>query len=93
MVWVIVNSGYVLIGVQLMHHRLLPDEKRNWYIRDVGQPLSIVVLIAIMARWIIADSAPTIGLLVYRFTVLAAMFLVQCLRRRNSRPNFFQAIS
>ena len=29
-IWVILNSGYVLITVQLMHRRLLPDEKWRW---------------------------------------------------------------
>lgn len=47
-IWIAVNAGYVLIGVQVMHTRLLRGEKRAWYLRDVGLPLvgSLVVVLA-----------------------------------------------
>ncbi len=42
-VWAILNAGYVLISVQIMHRRLLKREMRAWYIRDIGLPCILVV--------------------------------------------------
>lgn len=39
-IWVILNVGYLLISIQLMHRRLLPDEKWRWYLADVLLPVS-----------------------------------------------------
>ena len=36
--WIALNAVYVIIGIQLMHRRLLPAEKWRWYLRDVGLP-------------------------------------------------------
>jgi O-antigen/teichoic acid export membrane protein len=38
-VWVILNGGFVLINIQLMHRRLLIGEQWRWYFEDVGIPL------------------------------------------------------
>ena len=39
-IWVILNAGYVLIVIQLMHRRLLVNDKWRWYFSDVVLPLS-----------------------------------------------------
>jgi O-antigen/teichoic acid export membrane protein len=39
-VWVILNSGYVVFSIFLMHRRLLPAEKWRWYLADVIAPLA-----------------------------------------------------
>lgn len=38
-IWVVLNCGYVLISIQLMHRRLIPDEKWRWYFADVLLPV------------------------------------------------------
>ena len=38
-VWVVLNSGYVLIGVHFMYRRILSKEKWRWYGQDVFTPL------------------------------------------------------
>jgi O-antigen/teichoic acid export membrane protein len=38
-VWVALNTGYVMIAVQIMHRRLIPHEKWKWYISDVLLPV------------------------------------------------------
>ena len=38
-IWVSLNSGYVMITLQLMHRKLLPQDKWHWYLRDVALPL------------------------------------------------------
>ncbi|WP_430432547.1 lipopolysaccharide biosynthesis protein [Methyloversatilis sp.] len=37
--WVVLNAGYVLIGLPFMYRRLLPAERRDWYVKDVAIPL------------------------------------------------------
>jgi O-antigen/teichoic acid export membrane protein len=44
--WIILNSGYLLVSVQVMHRRLLTTEKWNWYSHDVGIPLLLALLVA-----------------------------------------------
>lgn len=48
-VWVLLNAGYVLIGIQLMHRRLLKAEKWNWYFQDFATPLTGVLVVALPA--------------------------------------------
>jgi O-antigen/teichoic acid export membrane protein len=38
-VWILLNAGYVIIGLPLMHRSLLPAEKWRWYGQDVLVPL------------------------------------------------------
>jgi O-antigen/teichoic acid export membrane protein len=68
-VWVIVNSGSFLIGIPLMHRRLLPFEKWRWYGQDVGLPLAAVLVVVIFFRFLfqIPLGAP------YRLCYLAAV--------------------
>ena len=39
-VWVLLNAGYLVFGVQLMHRRILRSDLWTWYVKDVGVPLS-----------------------------------------------------
>jgi O-antigen/teichoic acid export membrane protein len=65
-IWITVNAGYVLIGVQVMHTRLLRTEKRAWYGRDVGLPLIGTLTVVLVGRALFPTDAPafvTIGAL------------------------------
>ncbi|MCK9230765.1 MAG: oligosaccharide flippase family protein [Syntrophales bacterium] len=59
-VWVVLNSGYVLVAIQFMHRRLLISEKRTWYIKDVGFPLVVAFATAGAGRLFVNDSMPQI---------------------------------
>lgn len=48
--WLALNIGYLGVGIQLMHRRLLPAEKSNWYVRDVGLPLAVTLTVACAFR-------------------------------------------
>lgn len=48
-VWVVLNTGYILLGIHFMHQRLLPLEKWHWYWNDIvcpAIPISTVILIS-----------------------------------------------
>ena len=44
-IWVILNAGYILIGVHFMYRRLLVTEKWRWYGRDIILPMLATILI------------------------------------------------
>ena len=48
--WIILNSGYVLIAIQIMHSRLLKGEQWRWYLTDVGKPFLAALTIALLWR-------------------------------------------
>ena len=49
--WVLLNTGYVLIVIPLMHRRILRGQLADWYFRDVGLPAlaSIAAVLALDA--------------------------------------------
>lgn len=49
-IWVTLNTGYVLIAVQFMHRRLIPEEKWGWYFSDVLMPIGGAVGVMIFAQ-------------------------------------------
>jgi O-antigen/teichoic acid export membrane protein len=57
-IWIAVNAGYVLIGIQIMHTRLLRGERKRWYLQDVGLPLLGAFTAAVVGRWIFPTNAP-----------------------------------
>ena len=49
-VWLVLNMSDVFFVIPIMHHRLLPKEKRRWYWQDVCGPLVICILLAGLGR-------------------------------------------
>jgi len=49
-VWVIVNSSYVIFQIHFIHRLVLPAEKWRWYWQDVSLPLTASLVIAVMGR-------------------------------------------
>lgn len=63
-VWIILNLGYFIFEVPIMHRRLLKSEMGKWYWRDVILPAVIVTVIGLVARAILpVDSSKWITLL------------------------------
>ena len=52
-VWIILNVGYIVFGIHIMHQRLLHNEKRRWYFEDVGRPLLAAVVVGAIGRYVI----------------------------------------
>lgn|SRR5271157_82963 len=67
--WVALNSGYLLIGIGLMHRRIFKDQKWVWYFHDVGLPTGAAVLGGlVLAYWIVPSTEP-------RWAMLASLSL------------------
>jgi O-antigen/teichoic acid export membrane protein len=71
-VWVALNAGYVLIGIQLMYRRILVHEKWRWYMEDVLQPLAGPLIVGLLLKWAVTPPATAIG----QFCLLAAAAII-----------------
>jgi O-antigen/teichoic acid export membrane protein len=49
--WLLINLGFVAVGIPLMHVRLLREEMGTWYLRDTLPPMLAATLAALLARW------------------------------------------
>jgi hypothetical protein len=57
-VWLVLNSAYLLVSIQFMHRRLLISEKWSWYMNDIGKPMLVTLIIAAIGRAIITNDLP-----------------------------------
>ena len=49
-IWVGINGGYCVIGIQFMYRRMLTTEKWAWYRTDVMLPLTAACVTTVLAR-------------------------------------------
>jgi len=92
-VWVILNSGYILISIQIMHRRLLPTEKWRWYVRDVGLPLMVAILTAGLGRLFINGPMTQPMMLLSLSVITAVTVCATALATPSSRAWIFALIS
>ncbi len=64
-VWVIFNCGHILIGIQLMHRRILRGQQWKWYFEDVGLPLVVSVGIATLCLLVVPTGGTRSQLLAF----------------------------
>jgi len=64
-VWVLLNTGYVLFVIPVMHRRLLKGEMGRWYKVDIGRPLVGALPIVILARVLYPQNVSSLGSFAY----------------------------
>ncbi len=84
--WVLLNSGYVLFAIPVMHRRLLPGQQWHWYGRDVALPALGTLLVGLVGRVLIPHSLPShlmipVLLLLLVFASLAAALAAPAVRQ------------
>jgi O-antigen/teichoic acid export membrane protein len=90
-VWMLLNLGYLLVGVPLMHRRLLRGECTRWYRFDIGLPLLTGTLVmgtvyyfvrgtALEYRGVSLGVVLVAGALCTIATILSTPFGIQMLR-------------
>lgn len=84
-VWLILNSGYVLVTIYFMHRRLLPGEKWNWYRKDVLYPLAASLAVAGAGRLLLAGPLAALPMLGYLAAVSAATLAAAALFTDTTR--------
>ena len=76
-VWIVLNTGYILITIHVMHRRLLNKEKWRWYFSDLIKPFVIVLALSAFARLFLADGAGAwVTVFVILVTLLATTIVV-----------------
>lgn len=60
-VWVVLNVGYCVIGVNFMYRRILSAEKWYWYRADVLIPIAVAATIALLSRWVLPVGLGKVG--------------------------------
>jgi O-antigen/teichoic acid export membrane protein len=74
--WIILNAGYVLLGVHFMYRRILKAEKGRWYRRDIIYPLLPAIAVAITIRCFVALSIVALSNnLLFQLLTLILIFL------------------
>lgn len=70
-VWVALNAGYILVGAQVMHIKLLPAVKWRWYKTAVGAPLLAGCTTAMLVRLMVPEvqTRASAGLIVFAASV------------------------
>ncbi len=74
-VWIILNLGYLIFEIPIMHRRLLKGEMSKWYSRDVFLPILIVTTIGLIAREILPVDSSKMIMLLGVFSTLALSFI------------------
>jgi O-antigen/teichoic acid export membrane protein len=86
-IWVVLNAGYLMFEIPLMHRRLLPADKWRWYGRDVAVPLAAATATAFLCRWAMPHDLGKLGefsvLLTTSMCVLIAAAVVAPLVRHQ----------
>lgn len=72
-VWVVLNAGYVLVYVQVMHRRILPGEQWGWYFRDVLPPAAAVSIVGVVSLLLVREVSFRAGILLQLVVVYCAM--------------------
>jgi O-antigen/teichoic acid export membrane protein len=55
--WALLNFCYLVLGLSLMHRRLLRGDLRHWIVRDVGYPLFGTLVVVAIARLVLDGDA------------------------------------
>jgi O-antigen/teichoic acid export membrane protein len=80
-VWLVLNAGYLVFNVPIMHRRLLRGELWRWYRDDLVGPASGAILVALVGRalmpassssWLVAAWIGGVGLLTLATSALLA---------------------
>ena len=75
-VWLILNLGYLIFEVPIMHRRLLKGEMGKWYGRDVILPVVLVTIIGLVGRTILPEDTSKWITLLGIISILALSFVV-----------------
>lgn len=92
-VWILLNSGYLLVNVGLMHRRILAQEKWRWYGQDVAMP----ALAAAAALALLLGLAPAARLdrpswIAYLSIVLLVALAAAAFSLRDVRTRMFVSL-
>jgi O-antigen/teichoic acid export membrane protein len=89
-IWVILNAGYFLIGVQFMYRRILIAEKWSWYRTDVVIPIIVAASVAWLCRWAMPADLGAVGELSVLLASSACVLTLTSLAAPRVRTQFVE---
>ena len=92
-VWVVLNAGYVLVNVPLMHRRLLRGEQWRWYRVDVGLPLLAAGLSVAMWRPLVPAGDSPLMMAAYLMLVSCTTLFIAAMATPATRVALWQAVT
>ena len=75
-VWIVLNLGYCLFEIPVMHKFLLKGEMWEWYSRDVGLPLFVTLVLTLFFRTMMPEFQSTSFTLGWLFITTSATLIV-----------------
>jgi len=86
--WVLLNAGYMLLEIPLMHRRLISREMWPWYIVDVGLPVGCCVCVGVFLKICFPDNVSNIARVSVLTITFGGMFLASAFVLPFSRIYF-----
>ena len=74
--WLLLNAGYVLIGVHFMHRKILLAEKWKWYRDAVFRPLLVASVSVILLRNLLEFSSNRLGIVLMLLAIGLLTFMI-----------------
>jgi O-antigen/teichoic acid export membrane protein len=88
-VWPVINLGYIIFMVPLMHRRLIPHEMRRWYVGDVLVPAAAALAVIVAARLLMPAGLNRVPLFAYLAVSGCAAFFATVMATETSRAMLF----
>ena len=90
--WLVLNIGYVIFWIPVMHKRLLLKEKWHWYWQDVCIPLVTCTIVAGLGRIFIGDPMSQYMMLLYLIVVSILTLGITALTTPVSRAWLYEQL-
>ncbi len=81
--WVAVNSVYLLVFIPVVHRALEPRDRLQWFLRDIGLPLAVSVVILGALRIVLPANLSKPAMAIALGAALIACFAAAALSSRN----------
>lgn len=86
-VWLLLNIGYIVIGIQIMHRYLLRGEKSNWYLNDTLKPLLSSLAICLIGWTLMQNDLGVVARIIVISATLGAATIAAMLSAGALRSN------
>jgi O-antigen/teichoic acid export membrane protein len=73
--WILLNAGYILFEIPIMHRRIIRCEMWQWYFIDVGLPAAFCIIIGLMLKIHFSNNITTMERLIALIVTWGSMFL------------------
>lgn len=88
-IWLLLNIGYVVFEIPIMHRRLLRTEMWRWYGQDFGVPLLAGLSFAGLGRFIFPGTTSQLMMLLYVMVISLFTFGITVISVPSLRSRFY----